>query len=341
MIELAVYVAIAIGLSFYCSILEASFLSITPAFAHRYETDHPKSGARLRSLRAEIDKPLAAILSLNTVAHTAGATGAGAQAAIVFNDHWIGLFSAGLTLAILILSEVIPKTIGVIYWRRLTPLVVRSLPILVILTWPLVWLAGLVSGLFRKSKPRQLLRSEMIAMAELGLKEGAIDREESRLIQSTLQFREVRVTDVMTPIKVVAAFRSDLTLADLVRSEVPFSRIPLYDRNKRRITGYVMKDDVRDALDEGGRERMLGELEREIARIPEASTVADVLRLFSRQRSHIAVVEREGGSASGIITLEDTVETLLGMEIVDEFDPAVDMRRVAPSSLVQLWKQGD
>ena len=341
MLELIFFVAIAIGLSFFCSILEASFLSITPAFAHRYEMDHPKPGARLRSLRAEIDKPLAAILSLNTVAHTAGATGAGAQAAIVFDDHWIGLFSAALTLAILIVSEVIPKTIGVIYWRRLTPLVVRSLPVLVILTWPLVWLSGLVSGLFRKSKPRQLLRSEMIAMAELGLKEGAIDDEESRLIQSTLKFRDVRVVDVMTPIKVVAAFKSDLTLEDLVKSDVPFSRIPLYQTNKRRITGYVMKDDVRDALDEGGKARQLGELERKIASIPESSTVADALRMFSRQRSHIAVVEHANGSAVGIITMEDTVETLIGMEIVDEFDPAVDMRRVAPSSLVQLWKQGN
>jgi CBS domain containing-hemolysin-like protein len=340
LLELVVYVAIAIGLSCYCSILEASFLSITPAFAHRYETDHPKSGARLRSLRAEIDKPLAAILSLNTVAHTAGATGAGAQAAIVFNDHWIGLFSAGLTLGILILSEVIPKTIGVIYWRRLTPLVVRSLPVLVVLTWPLVWLSGLVSGLFNKRKPQQLLRSEMMAMAELGLQEGAIDRDESELIQSTLRFREISVTDVMTPIKVVAALRSDLPLNEVAQGDIPFSRIPVFHTNKRRIAGYVLKDDVHEAHAQDAGDSTLAELQRDIARIPADQTVADALRLFSRQRSHIAVVESETGSALGIITMEDTVETLLGMEIVDEFDPAVDMRRVAPSSLFPLWKQG-
>ncbi len=326
--ELLFYIAIAIGLSFYCSILEASFLSITPAFTHQYEGDHPKTGARLRALREDVDRPLAAILSLNTVAHTAGATGAGAQAAVVFGDAWIGVFSALLTLGILILSEVIPKTIGVIYWRQLVPLVVGSLPVLVVLTWPLVWLSGLVSGLFKKGERQQLPRSEVMAMAELGLKEGAIDHEESRMIESTLKFRDVSVSEVMTPIKVVSAVKASSKVAGLVKRDLPFSRIPVYEDHKRHITGYVLKDDVLDAHARNQGVRQVGDLEREISRIPESTSVASALRLFSRQRSHIAVVETPSGEASGIITMEDAIETLLGVEIVDEFDRAVDMRKV-------------
>lgn len=330
MLELAFYVAIAIGLSFYCSILEASFLSITPAFAHRYEAEHPVSGARLESLRTEIDRPLAAILSLNTVAHTAGATGAGAKAAIVFDNHWIGLFSAGLTLGILILSEVIPKTIGVIYWRQLTPLVVRSLPILMILTWPLVWLSGLVSGFFKRGKREQLPRSEVMAMAELGLKEGAIDHDESRLITSTLKFRDIDVKNVMTPITAVTAIKSNLSMAQLLKRDIPFSRIPMYEVSKLQITGYVLKDDVHDANARNQGVRKVGDLKRDISRVSIHASVAESLRLLSRQRSHIAVVEKENGEASGIITLEDAIETLLGLEIVDEFDRVEDMWTAAP-----------
>lgn len=329
MLELAFYVAIAIGLSFYCSILEASFLSMTPAFTHQYETEHPLRGGRLRKLREDVDRPLAAILSLNTVAHTAGATGAGAQAAIVFGDYWIGLFSALLTLGILILSEVIPKTIGAIYWRQLTPLVERSLPVLIILTWPLVWLSGLVSGLFKKGKREQLPRSEVMAMAELGLREGAINRDESRMIESTLKFRDIRVSEVMTPISAVTAVKSNLSMSQVLKRDIPFSRIPIYLESKEKITGYILKDDVLDAHSRNQGVRKVADLRRDITRIPETDSVASALRRFSRQRSHIAVVESGDGEASGIITMEDAIETLLGMEIVDEFDPAVDMREQA------------
>jgi CBS domain containing-hemolysin-like protein len=196
----------------------------------------------------------------------------------------------------------------------------------VILTWPLVWLSGLVSGLFKKGQQEQLPRSEVVAMAELGLKEGAIDRDESRLIRSTLKFREIDVNAVMTPINAVTAIKANLSMAQALKRDIPFSRIPLYDENKTQITGYVLKDDVHDAHAKNQGVRKVGDLKRDISRIPVNAGVAEALRMFSRQRSHIAVVENEGGEACGIITLEDAIETLLGLEIVDEFDPAVDMR---------------
>lgn len=329
MIELTFFVALAIGVSFYCSLLEAAFLSITPAYVHLWESKHPRSGHRLAALKAEADRPLAAILSLNTIAHTLGATGAGAQAAIVFGSSSIAIFSALLTLAILIFSEVIPKTLGTQHWRGLTGFVARSLPILIIISYPLVWLSERVSRLFRHESPKLVARDEIQAFADLGVREGALSEDESAFIRSMLKFRDVRVESVMTPLSVVASVDAELGVQDVLESEIPFSRIPVCVGEPANMTGYILKDDLHDAGLDGVGAVGICSYVRPIIEISVGTQLPKVITRFSEDHGHIAAVIDHDGRAIGIVTLEDAVETLLGWEIVDEFDPVANMRELA------------
>lgn len=331
MIALAIYVAVAVGVSFFCSLLEAALLSLAPGYVHVFRQQHPKLGERLVELREDIDRPLAAILSLNTVAHTVGAAGAGAQAAIVFGSAWVGVFSGFLTLAILVLSEIIPKTLGAVYWRRLALFVAITLPWLIRLTLPLVWLSAWLTKKLRKEKPRRVIRSEIEAIAEIAQTEGALDANEVESLKSLLKFRNVRVGDVMTPIEVVASLREDDPIAEALGRDIPFSRIPLYRDRANAFTGYVLKTDLHVERLGADPPARVGELRREILDIPEPTPLPDAIKRLFALRAHIAAVTlpAEPGVAVGIVTLEDMIETLLGVEIVDEFDPAVDMRELA------------
>ncbi|MBX2870199.1 MAG: DUF21 domain-containing protein [Acidiferrobacterales bacterium] len=326
---LVVFVALAIIVSFYCSLLESAFLSITPASVQVYLKEHPKKGAKLVQLKEEVDRPLAAILSLNTIAHTLGATGAGAQAAILFGNQWIAIFSALLTLAILILSEVIPKTLGAVHWRRLIGFVVNTLPLLIALTYPLVWLSVAISSLLRHRKPRQIMRSEIHAIAELGEQEGAISKEESAFIQSLLKFKDITVDEVMTPISVVASVQESEKVEQVLDQDIPFSRIPLYRNESNQITGYILKDDLHELVEDNETAVPVAAFKRSIFSMDSRSDLPHAINYFSKNRDHIAVATDKSGQAVGIITLEDAVETLLGWEIVDEFDPVPDMRKLA------------
>jgi len=310
---LVLFVVLAIVVSFYCSLLESAFLSITPAFVQVYQGTHPKKGTKLAELKEEVDR----------------ATGAGAQAAILFGNQWIAIFSALLTLAILILSEVIPKTLGAIHWRRLTGFVVRTLPLLILLTYPLVWLCVVISSLLRHRKPRQVMRSEIQAIAELGEKEGAISKEEAGFIQSLLKFKDITVDSVMTPISVVSSVQESETVEQVLEKDIPFSRIPLYSGEPNQITGYVLKDDLHDIGKEEDSEQSVVTFKRRIFSMDATADLPHAINYFSKNRDHIAVATDQTGQAVGIITLEDAVETLLGWEIVDEFDPVPDMRKLA------------
>ena len=329
MIELIFFVSLAILVSFYCSLMEAAFLSITPAYVHLYETRHKKAGRRLARLKTEADRPLAAILSLNTIAHTLGATGAGAQAAILFGNTWIGIFSALFTLAILIFSEVIPKTLGTLHWRRLTGFVAQSLPILILVMLPLVWLSELVGRLLRHDNPKLVGRDEIQAFAELGVKEGALSNDEAEFIKSMLKFRYVKVESVMTPLSVVAAVDQSESIRDVLDQDIPFSRIPVYSDKPGVIDGYILKDDLHDASLSGTNHDTVQSFVRPIIEISVQTPLPRVITRFSEDHGHIAAVVNVDGTAAGIVTLEDAVETLLGWEIVDEFDPVVDMRELA------------
>jgi len=323
---LTLYVALAIGASFICSILEAVLLSLTPAYVAVYREAYPRRGRTLSALHGNIERPLAAILSLNTVSHTVGAAGAGAEAARLFGSASIGIFSALLTLAILLFSEIIPKTLGAVYWRSLTPVAVVVLPVLVRLLLPLVWLSGWITGILQSRETPRTSRAEIAAMAEIGAADGAIEGRESALMQHLLRFREVELQDVMTPLSVVGSLDQSWPIDEQLARSLQFSRIPIYTGAPDRITGYVMRDDL---LENVGRPRRVGDIARGILRFDATVALPQALDTFIAKREKIAAIIGEGETMVGIATLEDVLETLIGMDIVDEGDLVVDMRALA------------
>ena len=332
------YVSLALGVSFLCSVMEAVLLSVTPSFVARTEQDRPRLGARLRKLKADIDRPLAAILSLNTIAHTVGAAGAGAQAAAVFGDQFVGVISGVLTLLILVLSEIIPKTLGAVYWRRLTPSVVSLLAPTTLLMWPLVWMAqGLTKILARGGKQAAISREELTALADLGAKEGVVREQESRILKNLFRLETVRVRDIMTPRTVVFALPASQTVGETLAEhpEIRFSRLPIYGDDLDHIHGFVLRHDVLLRAAEDRADMKLEELVRPIGAVGGQLSLRALFERLMDSRAHIALVVDEYGGTSGIVTLEDLVETLLGLEIVDEADHVQDMQELAR----QKWRE--
>ena len=327
---LILYIALAIGVSFLCSILEAVLLSVTPAYVGAMEETNPSAAGRLKELKADIDRPLAAILSLNTVAHTIGAAGAGAEAAAVFGSASLGVFSAVLTLGILVLSEIIPKTLGAVYWRGLAPFVARVLPVLIWTTWPLVKLSQLITKLIARGKKEGAVsREELAALAQIGTEEGVFDETEGRILQSLFRFRTLKAKDVMTPRTVLIAFPEDTSLAEIAAVDQPFSRLPLYRDDRDSVTGYVLRDDVLRAAADGRGAAPALEIAREIMTVPDGLPLPELFERFLERREHLALVVGEYGGTAGVVSVEDVVETLLGLEIVDEVDEEHDMQAAA------------
>lgn len=327
---LVIFIALAIGVSFLCSIMEAVLLSVSPAYIGALEADNPTAAARLRELKSDVDRPLAAILTLNTVAHTIGAAGAGAEAAAVFGSAAIGIFSAVLTLGILVLSEIIPKTLGAVYWRGLAPVVGLMLKPLIYLLYPLVlmsqWFAKLLT---RGEKGGDVSREELAALADIGAEEGVFQHGEARLFKSLLRFESLRVSDVMTPRTVVVAFSEDTTVQQLVDAKRPFSRYPVYADNRDSITGYVLLADALARVADDVHDEPVGVLRRELMAVPESRSVLELFEDLVDGGEHIALVVDEYGGTAGIATLEDVIETLLGLEITDETDTTKDMQVLA------------
>jgi CBS domain containing-hemolysin-like protein len=326
------YVALALGISFLCSIMEAVLLSATPSYlAVQEQAGHAVAG-RLRRLKEDVDRPLAAILSLNTIAHTVGAAGVGAQAVVVFGDVYVGVISGILTLLILVFSEIIPKTLGAVHWRRLAPVITRILIPTMWIMWPFVKLSqGLTRLLSRGVTQVTVSREELTAMADLGAREGVFEKEESRILKSLLRFSSLRVKDIMTPRIVVFALPERMTVRRVVdeHEEFRFSRIPLFTDTRDDITGYVLKDQIllRAAQEEGATQ--LSELRREMTVVPDALPLPELFARLLDRLEHIALVVDEYGGMAGIVTMEDVVETLLGLEIVDEVDSVRDMQALA------------
>ena len=326
------YVLLALVVSYLCSMLEAILLSVTPSYVAALEQEGDPSGDILRSLKDDIDRPLAAILSLNTAAHTVGATMGGAQAAIVFGSVYVGIISAGLTLMILIFSEIIPKTLGAVYWRTLAPTAGRILVALIWAMLPLVWLSKGVTRLIAgDEKGTSVSRAEMTAMAELGKEEGIFEEEESRILKNLFRFSSLRVKDVMTPRTVVEALPEHQSVGEIVEAhdEFRFSRIPVYTQNRDDITGYVLKDDILLKAAQEEDHVKLHELRREILAVPDELPLPELFERLLDRLEHVALVVDEYGGTAGIVTMEDVVETLLGLEIVDEADRTEDMQTLA------------
>ena len=325
------YVCLALGVSFLCSIMEAVLLSISRSFVAQQEQENPELGARLKHFKENIDQPLAAILSLNTIAHTVGAAGAGAQAAAVFGSGYIGVISAVLTLLILVVSEIIPKTLGAAYWRSLTPTVVKLLGVTTMSMWPLVKMAELLTSAMTRSKPnKQVHREEFIALAELGAREGIFHRYESRVLQNLFYLRDIRIRDIMTPSTVVFALPGDQTIAETLTSHgsLQFSRMPVYGESLDDIKGFVLKGDILATAPED-QQKLLTGICRPIVVMNGDETLHVMFERMMSESIHIALVVDSYGGTEGIVTMEDFIETLLGLEIVDELDTVADMQERA------------
>ena len=332
-ILLAVYVLLALVFSFLCSVAEAVLLSITPSFIAGLQEDRPKLAALLKRLKQDnVDQSLAAILTLNTIAHTVGAIGSGAKATAVFGSAWFGLFSAVMTLAILFLSEIIPKTLGAVYWRRLAGLTALFVRGLILSLYPLIWLSeGLTRLIARRKGLHVFSREEFVAMAGIGEQAGEINPHESRIIRNLFRLGKLTAKDIMTPRTVIVALRADATVAEALESEPEsgFSRLPLYDTDLDDINGFVLRDELLLALAEDKDSLKLESLKREILTVPGDIPLSALLEFFLDKRQHIALVVNQYGGTKGLVTLEDAVETLLGLEIVDELDPVEDMQALA------------
>lgn len=334
---LIVFFLVSIVASFLCSLWEATLLSITPSYAQLKLGEGTRTGQKLQEFKANIDQPLAAILTLNTIAHTVGAIGVGAQAAAIWTETnplvTSFLVPVVMTLAILILSEIIPKTLGATHWQGLAPFTVNSVSLVIVLLYPLVWLSQRITGLLKGDARKSIFsHSEFLAMAEIGVEEGHVDPRQSEIIQNLFELHAVPVRDVMTPRTVVTAAPEAMSLRDFFQAnrKLPFSRIPLYEgESKEAVSGYFMKDALLSNLLDGLGDRPLSELKRPIIVVPETAGLHDVFDELLVRHEQIALVVDEYGDMAGIVTLEDLFETLLGTEIVDEYDQAADMRVVA------------
>jgi CBS domain containing-hemolysin-like protein len=336
---LITYILLALVFSFLCSVAEAVLLSITPSYIAGLQDKNPKLTALLKHLKQDnVDQSLAAILTLNTIAHTVGAIGSGSKATVVFGSAWFGLFSAVMTLMILFLSEIIPKTIGAIYWRALAGLTARFVKGLIWALYPLIWISEALTRFISRGKNIHVFsREEFVAMAGIGESAGKIDPRESRIIRNLFRLSSLTASDIMTPRTVISGLPQDITVTEALNAKpsVTFSRLPIYENDLDHITGFILRDDLlhSKALDRGDAKLQI--LKRDIKTVSHTMPLSNLLEFLLDQRQHIALVLDEYGGTKGLVTIEDVVETLLGMEIVDEMDQVEDMRALAR----QQWEK--
>lgn len=345
---LLLFLALSIGFSFLCSILEAVLLSITPSYIRKQRDENPGLYADLNTFKADIDKPLSAILTLNTIAHTVGAIGVGAQAAVVFGSTNIKIFSFSIaaesivatlmTLAILILSEIIPKTLGANYWERLTPITVQLLKGLMKLLFPLVWLSQLITKKLKNDKNKSVLsRADLMALTIATKEDGALSNSETSVIQNVLNLPNTTIHDIMTPRSVLYSATEDETIQELSETErfQQFSRIPIFAKNKEQVLGMVLKNELLWKMVEGEGDLKVKELIRPLSSVNEDMLLADFFKKNYGKKEHMFIVSDKYGSITGVLSLEDVLETILGYEIVDETDKIADMQSLVDKNLTE------
>ena len=336
MLLLTLYALTALVFSFLCSIAESVILSVNSAHIAMLEQQEKPSGPLLRKLKKNIDRPLSAILTLNTIAHTVGAAGVGAQAGVVFGNASLGITSAILTFMILVFSEIIPKTLGAHYWRQLAPATAFSLKWLIFTLYPFVKLSEKLTGRFKEQPVLHgLNREEFVAMAELSANEGQLAQQESKILQNLLHLPYVRVSDVMTPRTVVFSADENQSISAFLNLRQPhqFSRIPVYQQPSSQIHGFVLRSDLLIAQSQGQGEEAIKNYRRDIHALLDSLSLSQALDEMIRVRAHLMLVVNEYGDMAGIITMEDIFETLLGLEIIDESDAVEDMQKLAR----KLW----
>ncbi len=332
MILLLFYLFLALFVSFLCSVMESVLLSTPISFLNVKKENGHKSAKIFIRLKTNIERPLSAILSLNTIAHTIGAAGVGAQATKMFGELYFGIISAILTLLILIFSEIIPKTLGARYWREFAMVSGIIINIMIIITYPLVIMTGFITKLFSKNiNELSTSREEISAIANIGTEEGILEEKENKIIQNIIRLRAVKVSEVMTPRVVVTVANENMSLEEfLIKKEfLHYSRIPIYSENKENITGYVFRQTVFEKLAEEKNNLILRDIYREIVVIHKFQTLLNVWEVLLDKKEHIALIVDEYGGIDGIITMEDIIEAILGLQIVDERDRVKDMQQYA------------
>lgn len=333
---LILYAALAIFFSFLCSVLEAAFLSITPSYIKMKSREGKKYAKTLTRFKQDVDKPLIAILTINTVAHTVGAILVGVQAEKVFGTegNMVGIVSALMTLAILVLSEIIPKTIGATHWKSLGNFTAKVLQAFI---FPLkytgiLWLMMLTTKLIGKSAHvSSMSKEEFMAITDAAEEEGIFEGKETTVIKNMLIFEKVKAKDVMTPFSVAVTEDENTTIENFYKTHknLRFSRIPVYDKVHNNITGFILKDDVLEEMVEEKGQEPLSILKREIHIVSDKIPIPKLFDSFITKRTHLSIVVDEYGNTVGLVTMEDIIETLLGLEIMDESDHIEDMQALA------------
>ncbi len=329
---LLTYLLLALSISFICSVAEAVILSIPISFVETKEAEGKKSAKLLKKYKNNIDPALSSILSLNTIAHTIGAAGVGAQAIILFGDASFGIVSAILTFLILVLSEILPKSIGTRYNRALALPTAKTIQVMMFITYPVVLLSKVITKLVSQGKRQQTVsREEVAVLTQIGLQEGVFAEHESKIISNLIKLKSIKANAIMTPRTVVVANSEEDTVADFLKRPdiVTHSRFPIFRGNIDNVTGYVLKLDVVEQMMKGNGNLPLSTIKRPIAICYEGTTIPMVFDILLGQKEQIAIVVDEYGGIEGVITLEDIIETIFGLEIVDEKDRQIDMQEVA------------
>jgi len=331
------YLFLALAMSFLCSIMEATLLSTTSSFIQNKEIEGSKTAKLLHRQKSNIDRPLSAILTINTIAHTIGAAGVGVQATRIFGDAYFTIISVVLTILILVLSEIIPKTLGANYWRVLALPLSGPIEFFIWISFPIVWLSERLTNLLAGNKQNELIsRKEVSAMANIGVNQGVIEENESRIIDNLLHLRNIKVSDIMTPRTVIVTAPEDMKLIDFFNRKefMNFSRIPVYKDTTDNITGYILKQEALGKIANDIFNITLQEIKRPIIMTYENITIPVLLNQLLKKKEHISVNFDEFGGIAGITTMEDIIETLLGLEITDETDHDTDMQKLAK----EKWK---
>ena len=330
---LVLFFLLSVGVSFLCSILESVLLSINMSYVAVMERENPHVGAHLRTQKENINKSLASVLILNTVANTLGAAAVGAQASIVFGNDAVVIVSMVLTFAILFFSEIIPKTIGALYWKRLAPASAHIIRLLIWITYPVILLTLFVTDKIREgnSAEQSLTKEELLESMLQGEDEGVIDEKESDFIENILNLRSIKVAEVLTPRSVVFAIDETMSIKEVIETKAAifkFSRIPIYRNSIEDVTGVVLTKKIfkQALLDDTV---PISSIKKEIFSINEKIPVSKALDLFIKKKEHMFLVIDSYDQTEGILTLEDCVETILGVEIMDESDTTEDMRELA------------
>lgn len=332
------FLALTLFVSFLCSILEATLLSSSVPYLLKYKENGRKSAKIMIKYKGNIDKPLTAILSLNTFANTFGAAGVGAQAVVVFGDVGFGLISMLLTVAVLFFSEIIPKTLGATYWRQLVFPAAMVLRVIIVISYPLVIIAQFLTRFIaKKNNQKTVSRDELAAIAQLGQTEGVFEENESRVINNLMNMKGRKIREIMTPRTIVVAISEDTSLQEFFESKdfMRHSRIPVYKDHVDNITGYILKFDVLAKIALAKNNLPVSVVKRKATIVYENFSLPTVFKNLMRTHEHIAVLVDEYGAFAGVVTMEDIMETLLGQEIIDENDSQADLQQVARDN----WKE--